>query len=146
MRILLLLALSAAPVHAAPVTVPTHAPMVIAGGTFTPGLYRIAPVGRDNQADPDRKLCAATPEALIRLNHSDATGCSDRFVQPGSDRVVVTYSCPARGWGRTELRRETAELYQIDTQGFEGRIPFATRVEARRIGACDQATSIKARR
>src|SRR3546814_1169456 len=81
-------------------------------------------------------LCAADAQALLRLGHGNASGCHDRFVQPGQDRTTVTYSCAADGWGRSELRRETPELYQLDTQGIAHRQPFAFRAEARRIGSC----------
>src|SRR3546814_12378083 len=81
-------------------------------------------------------LCAADAQALLRLGHGNASGCHDRVVQPGQDRTTVTYSCAADGWGRSELRRETPELYQLDTQGIAPRQPFAFRAEARRIGSC----------
>lgn len=104
---------------------------------FTPGFYRVTPVDRDSRAsEKPRMLCAADAHALLRLGHGDASGCHDRFIQPARDRMTVTYSCAAGGWGRSELRRETPELYQLDTQGIAHRQPFAFRAEARRIGSC----------
>lgn len=107
------------------------------GPDFTPGFYRVTPVDRNSRAsEKPQMLCAADAQALLRLGHGNASGCHDRFVQPGQDRTTVTYSCAADGWGRSELRRETPELYQLDTQGIAHRQPFAFRAEARRIGSC----------
>lgn len=102
-----------------------------------PGIYRITPVDPDSRAsEKPRTLCVADANALLRLRHGNAPGCRDQFVQPGRNSVIVTYSCSADGWGRTELRREISGLYQLDTQGIAGKQPFAMRAEVRRLGDC----------
>ena len=69
------------------------------GPDFTPGFYRVTPVDRNSRAsEKPQMLCAADAHALLRLGHGNASGCHDRFVQPGQDRTTVTYSCPAGGW------------------------------------------------
>src|SRR3546814_11067568 len=105
------------------------------GPDFTPGFYRVTPVDRNSRAsEKQQMLCAADAQALLRLGHGNASGCHDRFVQPGQDRTTVTYSCAADAWGRSELRRETPELYPPATPGTAHRHPFAPRAPARRIG------------
>ncbi len=81
-------------------------------------------------------FCAAGAAAFLRFRHNHIAGCRDQFVQPGENRTIVTYSCAAQGWGRTELRRETSNLYHLDTQGIRDGKPFALRAEIRRVGNC----------
>src|SRR3546814_13156498 len=106
------------------------------GPDFTPGFYRVTPVDRNSRAsEKQQMLCAADAQALLRLGHGNASGCHDRFVQPGQDRTTVTYSCAADGWVRSDLRRETPELYQLDTQGIANRPRFALCPKAMPIGS-----------
>ena len=113
---------------------------------FEPGLYRVVPVDPDSRAsEKPRLICAPDADALFHLRHNDAPGCQNRLVQPGGNGAVVNYSCPARGWGRTELRRELPGLYQLDTQGISGRDPFAMRAEVRRVGDCPGARMVPGR-
>jgi hypothetical protein len=53
--------------------------------------------------------------------------------------VVVQYTCRGRGYGRTEVRRETNRLVQVQSQGIVDGLPFAITAEARRIGDCTGA-------
>lgn len=125
--------LSAAPTMAKPVVVAASA----AVHDFQPGLYQITPVDRESPAaEKPLTLCLADINALIRMRHSGAPHCHDRFVQPGPDRSIIIYSCSSHGWGRTEIRPRTSNRYLLDTQGIQGNEPFALRAEARRIGDC----------
>ena len=107
---------------------------------FRPGLYSIRPLDTPAGVDRIRNICVKDHNGLLRLQHSHSTGCQDRLVQQKRGQMTVTYSCPAQGWGRTELRLETPGLYQLDTQGISGKEPFALRAEARRTGDCPMAT------
>src|SRR3546814_19274785 len=92
------------------------------GPEFTPGFYRVTPVDRNSRAsEMPQMLCAADAQALLRLGHGNASGCHDRFVQPGQDRTTVHYSCAADGWGRSEMRRETHDIHQPEQKGNQQR-------------------------
>jgi hypothetical protein len=41
-----------------------------------------------------------------------------------------------QGYGRTQIRRETDGLVQIDSQGIVNGLPFAFSAEGRRTGDC----------
>jgi hypothetical protein len=64
------------------------------------------------------------------------SACSRYVVEDGADKVTVQYTCRGNGYGRTSIRRETAGLLQIESQGVAGGLPFQFKAEARRIGAC----------
>ena len=82
-----------------------------------------------------RRVCVRSGLELIQLQHADA-GCSRFVVEDGSQAVTVQYTCRGNGYGRTSVRRETASLVQIDSQGIAGGLPFQFSAEARKVGAC----------
>jgi hypothetical protein len=84
---------------------------------------------------PDRKICIRTGAELIQLKHRD-TGCNQFVVEDGAARVTVQYTCPGNGYGRTSIRRETAALVQLESQGIHEGTPFQFIAEARRTGTC----------
>lgn len=85
--------------------------------------------------EPDTKICVRSGEELIQLKHRQ-TGCSRFIVEDGPARVTVQYTCPGDGYGRTNIRRETAALVQIESQGIASGLPFQFVAEARRTGNC----------
>ncbi|WP_158094260.1 DUF3617 domain-containing protein [Erythrobacter donghaensis] len=84
---------------------------------------------------PDRKICVKSGAELIQLMHRES-GCSQFIVEDGAARVTVQYTCPGNGYGRTSIRRETAALVQLESQGIHGGMPFQMTAEARRTGSC----------
>jgi len=88
---------------------------------------------RDGSAD--RKVCVRTGEELIQLRHQQ-TGCNRFVVEDASNRVTVQYTCPGDGYGRTNIRKETGALVQIESQGIATGMPFQFAAEARRTGSC----------
>jgi hypothetical protein len=89
---------------------------------------------REAGAQPQR-LCLSSGHRLIQLRHPDMT-CERFVVQDSESQVVVQYTCKGRGYGRTEIRRESDRLVQIDSRGIAGGLPFEFSAEARRIGDC----------
>ena len=85
----------------------------------------------------DRKICIRTGQELIQLRHTDL-GCSRFVVEDGLNKVTVQYTCPGNGYGRTNIRKETGALVQIESQGIVSGLPFQFAAEARRTGACAQ--------
>lgn len=81
------------------------------------------------------QICLPDARRLIQLRHPgencDLTRVTD---EPG--QLVVQYTCRGNGYGRTQIRRESSSLIQIDTQGIAHGYPFAFSAEARRVGAC----------
>jgi hypothetical protein len=88
---------------------------------------------RDGTAD--RKICVRTGQELIQLRHRE-TGCNRFVVEDGAAKVTVQYTCPGNGYGRTSIRRESAALVQLESQGIQGGLPFQFLAEARRTGSC----------
>ncbi len=84
---------------------------------------------------PERKVCVRTGEELIQLRHPE-NGCSRFVVEDATSRVTVQYTCPGNGYGRTNIRKETGDLVQIDSQGIASGLPFQFAAEARRTGGC----------
>ncbi|MFM6853215.1 MAG: DUF3617 domain-containing protein [Sphingopyxis sp.] len=88
---------------------------------------------RDDGAVASR--CVADGRGLLQIQHEHAQ-CAHYVIEDGAASVTVQYSCPGAGYGRTTIRRETGRLVQIATQGVANGAPFATSIEARRVGPC----------
>lgn len=82
-----------------------------------------------------KTLCLGDPRILLQMRHPGVR-CSQYVVENDAQRVVVHYSCPGAGNGRTVVRLETPRLVQIDSQGIAGNTPFDVVYEGRRIGDC----------
>jgi hypothetical protein len=82
-----------------------------------------------------RRMCLGNARRLIQLRHP-GENCSRIVVEDTESQVTVQYTCPGHGYGRTQIRRESESLVQVDTQGIAQGLPFAFAVEARRVGAC----------
>lgn len=98
---------------------------------LTKGEWTIKP--RDGSAE--RKVCVRSGEELIQLRHNDRN-CSRFVVEDEPSEVTVQYTCPGNGYGRTNIRRETNSLVQIESQGIASGLPFELAAEARRTGSC----------
>lgn len=84
---------------------------------------------------PSRKICLRRGTELIQLRHR-AGNCNRFVVEDGSSKVTVQYTCPGDGYGRTNVRRETSSLVQIQSKGYASGAPFQMTGEARRTGSC----------
>ncbi len=84
---------------------------------------------------PERKICVRSGLELIKLRHS-TPNCSRFVVEDDASKVTVQYTCPGNGYGRTNIRRETGNLVQIESQGIASGQPFQFSAEARRTGSC----------
>ena len=98
-----------------------------------PGLWQLRDLSNANATQ--QSICVADAVALIQLRHRNAP-CSRTVISDNAKGATVHYTCPANGYGRTEVRVETPRLAQIDTQGIADNAPFSYRAEARRIGVC----------
>lgn len=112
------------------------------GGSQAPGLAMLDQIepGRweirlRDGTRPSYPLCLSSAWDLIQLRHPDQA-CERLTVTDRPDQVTVQYTCKGRGYGRTTIRRETARLMQIETQGIAEGLPFSFAAEARRTGSC----------
>lgn len=83
----------------------------------------------------DRKICVKTGRELIQLRHPEPD-CSRFVVEDATSKVTVQYTCPGNGYGRTNVRKETNGLVQIESQGIAAGLPFQFAAEGRRTGSC----------
>ena len=82
-----------------------------------------------------QRICLHDGRTLIQLRHPEQP-CDRLVVEDQAESVTVQYTCRGRGYGRTHIRRETAQLIQVETQGIAGGLPFDFAAEGRRIGDC----------
>lgn len=82
-----------------------------------------------------RRICLSDGNDLIQLQHPSAK-CSRIIIEDTPSEVTVQYTCPGKGYGRTNIRRESGRLIQIDSQGIANGLPFAFAAEARLVGSC----------
>lgn len=112
-----------------------EAPSLALLQTLEPGLWQL----RDREAQaPVRSICLGDARILLQLRH-ERSDCAHFVVEDSAQTVTVTYRCGTAGNGRTTIRRETARLAQIETQGHAGGAPFSAIYEARRVGPCGGA-------
>lgn len=88
-----------------------------------------------DQGGPVEQLCIANGRRFIQLRHA-GNDCARFVVEDDPREVTVQYTCRGRGYGRTHIRRETARLVQIESQGIAEGLPFDFAAEARRVGDC----------
>lgn len=90
---------------------------------------------RFRDGEPSQRICLRDGTELIQLRHRGAN-CNRFVVENSANQVTVQYTCRGNGYGRTSVRRESATLAQVESQGIAGGRPFQFSAEARRVGAC----------
>lgn len=91
---------------------------------------------RNRDGSNMRKICLRNGRELIQLRHAQS-GCKRFIVEDGKSEVTVQYTCAGNGYGRTNIRKESGSLVQIESQGIENGRPFQFSAEARRTGGCN---------
>lgn len=122
-------AFGAAIIASVPAT--AQAPELAMLGTFAKGQYEL----RFRDGAPTRRICVRSGKEFLQLGHP-GIDCRSYTVADRANEVDVNYTCSGQGYGRTLVRRETRTLAQIDTQGIRGGMPYAWKIEARRMGSC----------
>lgn len=131
-----LIAAPAAVATPAPVQTPAAPPTLDALKTLEPGTWQLDVAGR-----PSRQLCLADPAALVQIEH-EQTGCSRLVVANEARSATVQYTCQGAGWGRSTVRVVTPRQVSISTQGIARNAPFDYEVSARKVGGCSPAGSV----
>ncbi|OBX20089.1 hypothetical protein A9995_04655 [Erythrobacter sp. QSSC1-22B] len=90
---------------------------------------------RFRDGEPSQRICLRDGTELIQLRHRGAN-CNRLVVENSANQVTVQYTCRGNGYGRTSVRRESATLAQVESQGISGGRPFQFSAEARRVGVC----------
>ena len=90
---------------------------------------------RFRDGSPPRRICVRDGGELIQLRHRDPN-CNRFIVEDTQGELTVQYTCRGNGYGRTNIRRESGTLVQLQSQGIEGGLPFSFTAEGRRVGAC----------
>ncbi len=88
-----------------------------------------------NDDGAKQQICFDGGRQLIQIRHANLN-CKSVVLSDSPEQITVHYTCPGQGYGRTNIRRETSRLVQIDSQGIAKGVPFAFSAEARRTGAC----------
>lgn len=90
---------------------------------------------RFRDGTPSRKVCLRTGHELIQLRHP-GRDCTQYVVDNTATHSTVQYTCPGNDYGLTSIRRETANLVQIQSSGLAGSRAFDFAAEARHVGSC----------
>ena len=90
---------------------------------------------RERGADRPRRICLRSERDLVQLRHRGQS-CRRIVIEDSAAVATVQYSCSGAGYGRTRIRRESAELVQLQSDGIERGSPFSLEAEGRRVGAC----------
>jgi hypothetical protein len=96
-------------------------------------------------AEAPQHLCMRDARKLVQLRHP-GQNCRRIIVEDQPEQVTIQYTCRGRGYGRTQIRRESDSLVQIDSQGIARGLPFSFSAEARRVGACQTAQAARRER
>lgn len=110
----------------------SQAPALAMLDSFEPGLWQLR--DRDSSGGVQR-ICMRDARKLIQLRHPSAS-CDRVVVSDGPTEVAVQYTCRGRGYGLTRIRRETRNLFQLESQGVSDGLPFDFSAEGRRLGDC----------
>ncbi len=125
--------LATAPLALFAMPAPAQAPELASFKKVNAGQWEIRERGKNSEV---RKICVRDIQQLLNLRHQ-GENCKKPFViEDKPNTVTISYSCGARGHGRTTLRAEGTNLLQINTQGIANGSPFSFAAEGRRVGSC----------
>jgi len=113
----------------APVTAFAARPAML--NTLERGLWTL----RVRDSGSRERICVRSGMEFIQLRHRNER-CSRYLIRSTPDELVVQYTCRGEDYGRTTIRRESAELVQIQSRGVRDGRPFALSGEARLAGRC----------
>ncbi len=112
---------------------PAQAPSFAMLGTLEKGQWTLVERGDGGSR---KTLCLGDATQMLQTEHSGAQ-CSRYTIRDDAEQVTVHYTCGRQGHGKTTVRKETARLVQIDTQGMLNGQPFSFGYEARKTApAC----------
>tara|TARA_R100001129_G_scaffold125643_1_gene88026 strand:- start:568 stop:975 length:408 start_codon:yes stop_codon:yes gene_type:complete len=111
----------------------------LAASTATTALFGQLRFGewefRERGEDRSRRVCLRTERDLVQLRHR-GQNCTRILIEEKGSSATVQYSCNGAGYGRTQIRRESADLVQLRSDGIDRGSPFSVEAEGRRVGNC----------
>ena len=113
------------------VAAPAQAPSFAMLGTLEKGQWTLVERGETGAA---KTLCLGDATQMLQTEHKGAQ-CSRYTIRDDAGQITVHYTCGKQGHGKTTVRKETARLVQIDTQGMVNGQPFSFGYEARKTAA-----------
>jgi hypothetical protein len=96
------------------------------------GTWQLRPTGG---GAPTTKICLGPPESLTQIQHS-GFACEQYVVRSSANSVTVSYTCKGQGQGLTNIRKESARIIHIQSQGIRNNAPFSFSAEGRKTGPC----------
>jgi hypothetical protein len=96
------------------------------------GTWQLRPTGG---GAPITKICLGPPENLTQIQHS-GLACEQYVVRSSANSVTVSYTCKGQGQGLTTIRKESARIIHIQSQGIRNNAPFSFSAEGRKTGPC----------
>ncbi|NCP19371.1 MAG: hypothetical protein GW855_09475 [Erythrobacter sp.] len=91
---------------------------------------------RERGSDAPRRVCLRSERDLVQLRHR-GQACRRIVIEDSGPNATVQYSCSGSGYGRTHIRRESADLVQLRSDGIDRGAPFSVEAEGRRVGNCN---------
>ena len=111
---------------------PAQAPNLVLLNGLQKGSWTLKE--RGSSAAPT-SICLGDARRLLQVEHGDAQ-CSRYIIEDTPTNLRVSYKCGNLGHGVTDIRRESSNLVQIQTQGIVNKAPFSISFEGRRTGPC----------
>ena len=99
------------------------------------GMWQLRALNGGSSNIPASQICLGSPDYLVQMQHGSA-GCEQYLVRSTPNSVTISYSCKGKGQGLTTVRKESARLLQIQSQGIRNNAPFSFVAEARFAGSC----------
>ena len=96
------------------------------------GLWEVS---RSATGHNPTRICVATPDLLAQFEHRQLR-CTRTVVSDSGAETLISYNCPAGGFGQSKMTLITPRTLRIDTQGIADNLPFHYQLHARRIGNC----------
>lgn len=81
------------------------------------------------------RICVATPVLLAQFEHRQRN-CTRKVLTDQGTETLISYKCPAGGFGQSKMTLITPRSLKIDTQGISDNLPFHYQLYARRVGEC----------
>jgi hypothetical protein len=92
-------------------------------------------VSRSANGHNPTKICVANPTLLAQFEHRQRS-CTRKVLSDHGTETLISYKCPAGGFGQSKITLITPRSLKIDTQGISGNLPFHYQLYARRVGDC----------
>ena len=102
---------------------------------LAPAMGGLWEVSRSATGHNPTRICVASPDLLAQFEHRQQP-CSRKIVTDSGTETLISYNCPAGGFGQSKMTLITPRSLKIETQGISDNLPFHYQLYARRVGDC----------